>query len=133
MKTLFSFLACLPLVLQAAEPSASNMERTHEVSATPAISPSKMLRRGVVMTFPPEVKTVLDASRYMLAPGGYRVTIPNSTQQQTSAILNRPVLSVHRNGALLPIDVALLTVAGDDTLLIVDHESKLVTFERLYK
>jgi hypothetical protein len=133
MKTLFAFLAFLPLALQAAEPATSNAQPTSEMSATQAASPSKMLRRGVVMTFPPEIKTVLDASRYMLAPGGYRVTIPNSTQQQTAAILNRPVLSVHRNGALLPIDVALLTVAGDDTLLIVDHESKLVTFERLYK
>lgn len=116
--------------LDQAEAAAAAASTT---PAEPAVARPVTLRRGVVMTFPPNVRTVLDAARYILTPMGYRVIVPAATYRETARILDRPVLSVHRNGALLPIDIALVTIGGDDTKLIVDHTAKLVTFEPYYQ
>lgn len=125
-----------PTLAQLDQAEAAAAITTAAASATPAeptVARPVTLRRGVVMTFPPNVRTVLDAARYILTPMGYRVIVPAATYRETARILDRPVLSVHRNGALLPIDIALVTIGGDDTKLIVDHTAKLVTFEPYYQ
>ena len=125
-----------PTLAQLDQAEATAATTTAAASATsdePTVARPVTLRRGVVMTFPPNVRTVLDAARYILTPMGYRVIVPAATYRETARILDRPVLSVHRNGALLPIDIALVTIGGDDTKLIVDHTAKLVTFEPYYQ
>lgn len=86
------------------------------------------LHLRAVMTFPARLKNVSDTANYLLEPINYKV-MQMPGDRKISKILSRPLLPIYNNGQMKTIEDALLDIAGDDTILVVDHEHKLITFE----
>lgn len=87
------------------------------------------LRLKVVMKFPSNVKTIQHATQYLLETANYKLALSPTHAEETRAILSRPLLPQDRDGSLKAIEDALLQISGDDTVLIIDREHKMLTFE----
>lgn len=97
-----------------------------DVRASAAIN---SLRLRTVMTFAERLKNIKETAEYLIEPINYKLVLSPISSEQTKRILARPLLRVYSDGSLKTIEDALLQIAGEDTILIVDHEHKLVTFE----
>lgn len=109
-------------------------------SATVAVDPANIvslnapgkynrLRTGTQLALPDAIKTVEQATQYLIAPTGYSLMLPNASMRETAAILNRGLSQQVRITGYATIENALLIIAGDDVRLVVDHENKLLSFE----
>lgn len=87
------------------------------------------LRLKVVMSFPPNVKTIQQATQYLLETANYKLALSPTHAEETRLILSRPLLPQDRDGSLKAIEDALLQISGDDTVLIIDRENKMLSFE----
>lgn len=87
------------------------------------------LRLKTAMTFPAKLKNVKETAEYILEPISYKLVLSPVSENDTKRILARPLLRIHADGTLKSIEDALLKISGDDTILVVDHEHKLVTLE----
>ena len=87
------------------------------------------LRLKMVMRFPSNVKTIQQATQYMLETVDYKLTLSPLNPEETRKILSRPLLPQDRIGGLQTIEDGLLQISGDDTVLIIDRENKLISFE----
>lgn len=87
------------------------------------------LRLKTAMTFPAKLKNVKETAEYILEPISYKLVLSPVSENDTKRILARPLLKIHADGTLKSIEDALLKISGDDTILVVDHEHKLVTLE----
>lgn len=87
------------------------------------------LRLKVVMQFPPNVKTIQHATQYLLETANYKLAISPTHPEETRLILSRPLLPQDRDGSLKAIEDALLQISGEDTVLIIDRENKMLSFE----
>jgi hypothetical protein len=91
------------------------------------------LRLRMVMNFPSNVKTVQQATQYMLETVNFKLILNPANPEQTKRILSRPLLPQDRDGSLKTIEDGLLQISGDDTLLVIDRKNKLITFELMEK
>jgi hypothetical protein len=87
------------------------------------------LRLKVVMKFPPNVKTIQQATQYLLETANYKLALSPDHPEETRAVLSRPLLPQDRDGSLKAIEDALLQISGDDTVLVIDREHKMLSFE----
>ncbi|WKB50514.1 hypothetical protein [Eleftheria terrae] len=87
------------------------------------------LRIGTHLDLPSQLKTVHEGANYLLTPTGYRLVLPTATSRETQQILQRTLTAAARIGTFTTVETALLTIAGDDVRLVVDHQNKLVAFE----
>ena len=87
------------------------------------------LRLKVVMHFPPNVRTIQQATQYLLETANYKLALSPTNPEETRQILSRPLLPQDRDGSLKAIEDALLQISGDDTVLIIDREHKMLSFE----
>lgn len=87
------------------------------------------LRLKVVMKFPPNVKTIQQASQYLLETANYKLTLNPANEEDSRIILSRPLLPQDRDGSIKTIEAGLLQISGDDTILVIDREHKMVSFE----
>jgi hypothetical protein len=99
---------------------------TVEVVALPTYDP---LRLKVVMQFPANVKTIQQATQYMLETVNYKLTLSPLNPEESKRILSRPLMPQDRDGKLRTIEDGLLLISGDDTVVIVDRIHKLISFE----
>ena len=89
------------------------------------------LKVGTSLNLPGELTNVGQAAQYILEPTGYKLVVPNEAQQDTLAILNRPVSPVAVKYGFTTIENALLVLIGSDARIVVDREHKLITFEMM--
>jgi hypothetical protein len=87
------------------------------------------LRLKTVMNLPQNLRSVQDTSMYLLEPVSYKLVYSPLLPDHTKRILARPLIRAFSDGSLKTIEDALLTISGDDTILVVDHVNKLITFE----
>lgn len=87
------------------------------------------LKLRTVMTFSQKLKNIKETAEYLLEPINYKLVLSPISGEQSKRILARPLMRVHSDGSLKTIEDALLQISGEDTILIVDHEHKLITFE----
>jgi hypothetical protein len=87
------------------------------------------LRLKMVMRFPANVKTIQQATQYMLETVDYKLTLSPLNPNETRQILSRPLMPQDRIGGLQTIEDGLLQISGDDTVLIIDRANKLISFE----
>lgn len=87
------------------------------------------LRLKVIMRFPANVKTIQQATQYMLETVDYKLTLNPLDPEETKKILSRPLMAHDRNGSMQTIEDGLLQISGDDTVLIIDRNNKLISFE----
>jgi hypothetical protein len=78
--------------------------------------------------WPDTITTVGPAARWILAPTGYRLMNRSPNAPDSDAIASRRIASAALSPQTLPIDEALLLIAGPDTVVYVDHEHHLVAF-----
>ena len=113
---------------QQASTTAQASEKIQQVSIRASSSVNAM-RLKTVMSFPDRIKNVKETTEYLLEPIAYKLVLSPSAENDTKRILSRPLLRTNADGSLKSIEDALLQVSGDDTVLVVDHEHKLVTLE----
>lgn len=106
---------------------AQIQEPLQEVAIRPPASNKLKIR--VIMKFPSFLRTIEETSLYLLAPINYKLVFSPYFPEQTRKILERRLLSTHNDGSLKTIEEALLQISGDDTIIVVDHDHKLITFE----
>lgn len=87
------------------------------------------LRMNVIMQFPTNVKTVQQAAQYLLETAKYKLVLNPTDPDGARQIFSRTLLPQDANGTLQTIENALLQIGGDDTVLIIDRENKLISFE----
>lgn len=134
-----------------ARAQASAARPAPEAPATPAVEPATLdndvpepadppivkvpartfdpLRLKVVMRFPPNIKTIQHATQYLLETANYKLALSPTNPEETRMILSRKLLPQDRDGSLKAIEDALLQISGDDTVLIIDRENKMLSFE----
>lgn len=91
------------------------------------------MRLKVVMRFPANVKTIQQATQYMLETANYKLTLSPLNAEESKQILSRPLLPQDSDGSLKSIEDGLLQISGEDTVLIIDRANKLISFELLKK
>lgn len=76
--------------------------------------------------YPKELKTVSQALQYLLEPIGYEV----STQYLDNAkeIIALPITPMARQVKTMALYDAIQTLIGEDNIIVVDHENKLISF-----
>lgn len=111
---------------QAEPPTDDQPMQQVNIRASAAIN---SLRLRTVMTFAERLKNIKETAEYLIEPINYKLVLSPISAEQTKRILARPLLRVYSDGSLKSIEDALLQIAGEDTILIVDHEHKLITFE----
>ena len=89
------------------------------------------LKVGTLLKLPSDISNVGQAAQFILAPTGYKIVIPEEGQKSALEILNRPVSPVAAKYGLTTIENALLVLIGGDSRLVVDHNSKRLTFESM--
>lgn len=87
------------------------------------------MRLKVVMRFPANVKTIQQATQYMLETVNYKLTLSPLNTEESRQILSRPLLPQDGDGSLKSIEDGLLQISGEDTVLIIDRANKLISFE----
>lgn len=90
--------------------------------------PVNLLRVQTRTVWPSQVRTVADAAHYILAPIGYRLLLTAPAPRESAAIAAQGIAPKSIRPQTLPIEEALLALAGPGTKLIVDHQHKLVAF-----
>lgn len=129
MKKIAALLLLLPIFAFAADEEEQQQEETvQQVSVKPRTTANPM-RLRTVMSFPAKLKTVKDTTEYILEPINYKLVLSPDAENQTKRILSRPLLRLHADGTIKSIEDALLKISGEDTVLVVDHENKLITLE----
>ena len=86
------------------------------------------LHQQIRLSWPATITTVNEAATYLLVPTGYRVTLSPDERSETARILSRKIAPSAYEHRTMNVDDALLTIAGDDVVLYVDHEHKLISF-----
>ncbi len=118
---------CLPTIAQTQEPiPATEQIQIVDVKASANVN---TLRLKTIMSFPANLRSVQDTSMYLLEPINYKLVYSPLLPDHTKRILARPLIRAFSDGSLKTIEDALLTISGDDTILVVDHVNKLITFE----
>lgn len=90
--------------------------------------PVNPLRIQTRMQWPSHVDTIGEAARYVLAPTGYQLVTMPPAPREAVAITTRPISPQAIQFRTLPIDEALLAIAGPGIKLVVDTQNKLVSF-----
>jgi hypothetical protein len=90
--------------------------------------PSNPLRVLTRTQWPSTVTTVGTAARWLLTPIGYRLVLGADSAPDSEKIAARIIDPAALAPQTLPIEDALLAVAGRDTVVYVDHEHRLVAF-----
>ncbi|MFA0012020.1 hypothetical protein AB4391_01540 [Vibrio lentus] len=80
--------------------------------------------------FPPEMKTVGEAAKWLLEPLGYHIVTDYPAPKSAKAILSHPIPTAARMHRTMPVTHALQLLIGQDNTLIVDREHKLITFSK---
>ncbi len=104
--------------------------RYSTVRAAPTIAQQDPLAAQVRTVLPRSVVRVGDAIAALLAPSGYRLAGPEAAGPDREALLSLPLPEAHRDLDLMPLRVALATLAGPAFVLVEDPVHRLVSFER---
>jgi hypothetical protein len=98
------------------------------VMQTGVADPPNALRVQTRTAWPADVKTVGEAVRYVLAPTGYTLLLGAPAPREAAAIASQAISPQAIRQRTLPIDEALLAIAGPGIRLIVDQRNRLVSF-----
>ena len=93
--------------------------------------PFDNLRLRVVMRFPANVSNIQQATQYLLETTDYKLVLSPGAPDEARRILSRALLPQDRDDSLKTIEEALLQIAGEDTVLVIDRANKLISFEFL--
>lgn len=108
------------------------------VSDTAIASQSNPLLGTLSITFPDSVVTVGNAMSYILDNTSYTLIPASSRPKNLAALLNKELPVVDRHMGPITVANALLALAGDEYLLLVDQQHRYVSFslqpkfQRLY-
>ena len=91
-------------------------------------APSNPLRVLTRTQWPTTITTVGLATRYILTPIGYRLQQNAPTAPDSDFIAARKIDPAALLPDTMPIEEALLAIAGRDVVIYVDHEHRLVAF-----
>ena len=91
------------------------------------------LRLGTRLNLDPNIKTVKQAVDWMLRPTSYKLTVKYPAPMEALEISRSPISPLVQDDAnrVLPIEEAILLVIGGDNRLVVDHENRLISFEKM--
>jgi conjugative transfer region protein (TIGR03748 family) len=123
--TIVSIL-CVTVVAHAQETARIHTGRYTETAIIASAAQREPLRAIVTITFPPTIKTVGEALRYLLKNSGYRLVQDSSN---FSAVMNLPLPEVHRKLGPIPVTTFLNVLAGQAYELVVDPVHRLVSFD----
>jgi|JI7StandDraft_1071085.scaffolds.fasta_scaffold646829_2 hypothetical protein len=100
---------------------------------TTAIDQSSIdpLELGVRTNYSPSINTVLQGTMYVLGATDYKLIAGSSVSPTATSIINRPIPPEAIQDKVMPIYKALLLLAGNDSVLVVDTKHKLITFEKI--
>jgi hypothetical protein len=91
------------------------------------------LRIGTRLNLDPNIKTVKQAVEWILRPTRYKVTVKYPAPMESLEISRSPISPLVQNdiSRVPPIEEAILLVIGGDNRLVVDHEHRLISFEKI--
>lgn len=119
-------LAPIAALLVLAGCQASSPSLVDTPAPLPSVQPLERLTRTRI---PPSVRTVEQAASWLLEPSGYRLLLVCSGCPVEAAEIGRkPVSPLGLKPQLTTIKRALILVAGSDVRLLVDDQSRLVSF-----
>ena len=85
----------------------------------------------VRLHFPEEVISIGDAVYYLLEPCDYKLVVDGEAPKDSLEIGLEAIPAAAKRGQVLTLKNALLLVIGEDKRLVVDHQHKLISFERI--
>jgi hypothetical protein len=131
MKNMFKYATALLFVFISSIVFAQDNQDSDRPVQKVKVSGPKYdpLRLRITMNFPPNVKTVQQATQYILETINYKLVMSPTNPDETKEIISRKLMAQDNNGALRTIEDGLLTISGEDVVLVVDRVNKLVTFE----
>ena len=88
-------------------------------------------RVRVRASYPQGMKTVGQAANHLLETIDYRVIVGAPAPLEAREISRMGIGPLARTGAIMPLEDALLLLVGDQNRVVVDHEHRLVTFEKI--
>lgn len=124
---------CLWLVLTttpllATPHSRVTIGRYLSVAATPSPAQQHLLAQQVNVKFPASVFSIQDAIQFLLQFSGYRLATAHRSPGVT-AMLAQPLPAVDRHLSPMPLQDALITLAGSVFYLLVDPVHRLISFQ----
>ncbi|HDS1208470.1 TPA: hypothetical protein QDZ84_003509 [Shewanella algae] len=84
---------------------------------------------NVQITFPPNVKTVGDAVRFVLLNSGWVLALDESTDSALQLTMGRPLPQVHRKLSLMPLRTALQVLVGNYYSPVEDPIRRIYSFD----
>lgn len=99
------------------------------IAMTSHASGYDVLKMGARATFPPDIRTVGQATRYLLEPTGYKLLLNDPAPYESEEIASQPISKNALSSKVYPVEDVILRLVGKDNRIIIDHENKLVSFE----
>lgn len=89
-----------------------------------------LLSVSVRTVWPSDVKTVGQATEYILETIGYKLVVTYPAPSDAISMANKPIPSLAKIHRTMPIIDAIQLMIGLDNYVIVDHDHRLVSFSR---
>ncbi len=88
------------------------------------------LKSQTRLYLPAGIKTVAEAAQYFISPHNYKVMYRGNAPGEAYRISQQTLPATMPRGSVMTVENALLTLIGNDQILIVDTEHKLISFGR---
>ena len=86
------------------------------------------LKYQVRTHLPSSITNVGEAANYFISPHGYKITVIGSAPIESYSIVRQDVPASFPKGSVKSIEVALLSLLRPSQILIIDNNSKLISF-----
>ncbi len=104
-------------------------DRYSLIAPQASIAETDPLAVNVEVVFPPAVKTVKDAVRYLLTHSGWVLAANNANSDAFALTLKRPLPQVHRQLSLMSLRQALQTLVGRHFVPVEDPLRRIYSFD----
>jgi len=79
-------------------------------------------------SYPSSMKTVYEATQYILEPTGYKLVISSNYAEDAYKISSLPITPMARTVRTMSIYDAMQALIGVNNTIVIDHENKMVSF-----
>lgn len=120
-KLLIVLLMCISTPLYAGSWFAPDLAPTSKVDP---------LILAVRTVWDSDIKTVAEATHWILGPTGYHLTTAYPAPESSIQLAEKPIPPVMKMNRTLPIIDALQLLIGTNNTVIIDRRNHLVSFEK---
>jgi len=101
--------------------SITNFENKREID---------LLSVSVRTVWPSDIKTIGQATEYILETIGYKLVVSYPAPSDALNIANKPIPAIAKNHRTMPIIDSIQLLIGLNNYVIVDHDHRLVSFSK---